>query len=140
MSIWSEIFLGVIATATLATAIAQVGIFITAGRVERRLERLAKEVQRELRPVFGHLDAIGRDASRATALAAAQVERFDGVCSDLVQRIEEAAGAFQAGLAVPVREGRAILSGLRAALGAIREVRANAGARRSRDDEDALFI
>ncbi|MGB7220698.1 MAG: hypothetical protein WBD07_18005 [Vicinamibacterales bacterium] len=140
MSTWSEVFLGVIAAATLATAIAQIGIFVAAGLLARRLDRLSKEIHVELRPIFGHLDAIGRDASRATALAAAQVERIDGVCTDLVQRIEEAAGAFQAGLAAPVREGRAMLSGLRAAFEAIRELRGNARPRRGRDDEDALFI
>jgi hypothetical protein len=140
MSTWSEVFLGVIAAATLATAIAQVGIFIVAGLLARRLDRLATEIHGELRPIFSHLDAIGRDASRATALAAAQVERVDRICGDLVQRIDEAAGAFQAGLAAPVREGRAMLSGLRAAFEILRELRGNPRARRSRDDEDALFI
>ena len=139
MTIWSEVFLGIIAFATLTTAIAQIGIFIAAGLLARRLDRLAKEVHGELRPIFGHLDAIGRDTSRATALAAAQVERIDRVCNDLVQRIDDAVGAFQNGLSAPVREGRAMLSGLRAALAAIRELRGN-GRGRGREDEDALFI
>lgn len=140
MSTWSEVFLGIIAAATLATAIAQIGIFVAAGLLARRLDRLSREIHGELRPVFGHLDAIGRDASRATALAVAQVERIDGICTDLVQRIEAAAGAFQAGLGAPVREGRAMVSGLRAAFEAIRELRGNPRQRRGRDDEDALFI
>ncbi len=140
MSTWSEVFLGIIAMATLATAIAQIGIFVAAGLLARRLDRLANEIHGELKPIFGHLDAIGRDASRATALAAAQVERVDQIMGDLGQRLEQALGAFQATLVAPVREGRAILSGLGAALAAIRELRSNPRARRGRDDEDALFI
>ena len=140
MSLWSEVFLGIIAMATLATAVAQVGLFIAAGRLARRLDRLANEGHGELRPIFGHLDAIGRDASRATSLAAAQVERIDRMCSDLMERAEQALTGFQTGLAAPVREGRAMLSGLRAALAVIREIRNNPRSRRGRDDEDALFI
>jgi hypothetical protein len=139
MSIWSEVFLGVIAASTLATAIAQIGIFVAAGRLAKRLDRLADEVHGELKPIFAHLDAIGRDASRATSIAAAQVERIDQLAGDFTHRIEQAAGAFQATLTAPVREGRAMLSGVRAALAAIRALR-NPRGRRGRDDEDALFI
>jgi hypothetical protein len=140
MSIWSEVFLGIIAAATVATAVAQIGIFVAAGLLAKRLDRLASELHGELKPIFAHLDAIGRDASRATSLATAQVERIDQLVGDLAQRIEQAAGAFQASLAGPVREGRAILSGLRAALAAVRELRSHPRVRRGRDDEDALFI
>src|SRR5207245_5291042 len=112
MSIWSEIFLGIIAAATVATALAQIGIFVAAGLLARRLDRLANEIHGELKPIFGHLDAIGCDASRATALAAAQVERVDQLAIDFGHRLEQAFGAFQAGLAALAREGRAMLPGL----------------------------
>ena len=65
MSVWSEVFLGVIAVATLAMAIAQVGVFIAASLLARRVARLMDQVERELKPAFGHVNAIGRDASRA---------------------------------------------------------------------------
>ena len=139
MSIWSEVFLGIIAAATVATAIAQIGIFVAAGLLARRLDRLANEIHGELKPIFGHLDAIGRDASRATALAAVQVERVDQLVIDLGHRMEQAFSAFQAGLAAPAREGRAMLTGLLAALAAMRELRGRR-TRRGREDEDALFI
>ena len=63
MSIWAEIFLGVIAVATLAIAVVLVGAVVAAGRLARRLNRLADSVEQELKPVFDHLNTIGRDAS-----------------------------------------------------------------------------
>jgi len=69
----AEVLLGVIALATLASAITQIGVIVAAGRVARRVERLADQFEQDLKPIFGHLNAIGRDASRAAALATEQV-------------------------------------------------------------------
>lgn len=141
MTGWNELFLGVIAIASLAIAIAQVGVIVAAGRLARRLERMANQFEHDMKPIFMHLNAIGRDASRAAALAAAQVERADLLFSDVAVRIERGLNSIQATVGAPAREGRALLSGLRAAIQAIRELRQD-GRRRQRrsDDEDALFI
>ena len=137
----AEIFLGIIAVATLATALAQVGVVIMAGLATRRVAQLAEQVQRELKPLFGHLNAIGKDASRATALAATQVERADVLFSDVATRVDEALNGLQASIEAPAREGRAIVTGIRAAFQAIRELRQNGRFRQGRaDDDDALFI
>ena len=37
MSAWTEVFLGIIAVATLATAIVQVGVVVAAGLLVRRI-------------------------------------------------------------------------------------------------------
>ena len=139
MSGWTDVFLGVIAAATLATAIIQIGVLVAAGRLAMRMMHLADRVERELKPIFGHLDAIGRDASRAASIAAAQVERADGVFEDLAHRVEHTMDVMQTVMATPAREGAAILAGFRAALTTLRNGRG--GRSRSRgDDEDALFI
>ena len=140
MSIWSQVFLGAIAVATLAMAVAQVGVLIAAGRLARRMDRLLDQFERELKPTFGHVNSIGRDASRVAALAAAQVERVDRLLANLLQQIEATLATVQTGLGVPAREGKALLSALRAALDAVREARRNPRARRRAEDEDALFI
>ncbi len=140
MSVWSEVFLGVIAVATLATAIVQVGVLIAAGRLARRVDRLVDQVERELAPAFGHVNAIGRDAARAVALATAQVERVDRLFADLPTRIEEALTAVQNSLIAPAREGKALWHALRTAMDVVREARRNARARRRAEDDDALFI
>ena len=67
MIVWRDVFLGVIAVATLAIAIAQVGVIIAAGLMARRVGRIVDQRVRDVKPLFGHLIAIGSDASRAVA-------------------------------------------------------------------------
>jgi len=137
----TEVFLGVIAVATLAIALAQIGLAVVTGLAARRVARLAESLERELKPVFGHLNAISRDASRAAALATAQVERADKLFSDVAVRVDEALNNVQAAVGKPAREGRAILSAFRAAIQAIRDIRQHGRTRQGRpDEEDALFI
>jgi hypothetical protein len=140
VSVWSVVFLGVIAAATLTTAIVQVGIILVAGRAARRVERLADQVEHELKPLFGYLNAIGRDAARAADLAAGQVERADRVFADAAQKVEQTLAMIQGAILAPAREGKAVVSGFRAAMAVLRELRMGRPGQRRADDEDALFI
>ena len=137
MTVWSEIFLGVIAVATLAIAIVLVGALIAAGRLARRLALLLDRIETELKPLFAQVNAIGRDASRAAALATAQVERVDQLFADVALRVDERLQSALTVLAGPAREGRALLRALAVAIRAMREVK---GRGRRSEDEDALFI
>jgi hypothetical protein len=134
---WALFFLGVIAVATLGTAIVQVGIVVYAGRLARRLTRMVDDVDRELKPLLGSANAIGRDAARATALAVAQVERADRLFGDLAMRIDETLHTVQQIIIAPAREWVAILTGLRTAVGVFRGFRSD---QKRAEDEEALFI
>jgi uncharacterized protein YoxC len=134
------VFLGVIAVATLAIAIAQIAVIVAAGRVARRLERIADEFEREIKPLFGHLNAIGGDLSRAASLAAVQVDRADKLFADVASRIDKTLNSVQATIDGPARQGRALMSGFRAAIEALRELRQGRARRGRGEDEDALFI
>jgi hypothetical protein len=137
---WTVVFLGIIAAATLAMAIVQVGVFVAAGLLTRRLGRFVDEVEREVKPILGHVNAITRDASRAAALAVAQVERVDHVCADVTKKIEQTLAIIHSGIVVPAREGRAVILGISAVMAAIREFRAQRAQPRRKEDEDGLFI
>jgi hypothetical protein len=137
---WSQVFLGTIAVATLVIAAGQVWVIITAALLTRRVDRLLSQVERELKPALEHVNAMARDASRAVTLATSQVERADRLFVALAQRLEAALSQLQSSLGVPAREGKALLSALRATLEAIREARRNPRSRRRTDEEDALFI
>jgi hypothetical protein len=139
VSDWGTVFLGVIAGATLATALVQIAVIIAAGRLARRLERVADRFEQELTPFFAQLNAIGRDASRAASLATAQVERVDQLFADLVERVDDTVRAIQQGIQMPLREVGAIVAALRAVLGVVRGRYRNSPRSRA-DDEDALFI
>lgn len=140
MSDWGTIFLGVIAVATLATAIVQIGVLVAAARVAKRAGRLMDRIEQEVRPILGHLNAIGQDASRAAALAAVQVERADHAFAMLVDRLEATLDTLQTTVARPAREAAAVMAGVRTAINFLREVRAGRARARSEDHEDALFI
>jgi hypothetical protein len=135
----AELFLGIIAVATLITAIVQVGVLIAAGLLARRLQQTIERAQAEIKPLLEHANAIGRDASRATALATAQVERADRLFADVAQRVDETMVKVQSVVIGPIREGAAIVSAFQAMINVFRDVRT--GRRRSRaEEDDALFI
>ena len=141
MIVWRDVFLGVIAVATLAIAIAQIAVIVAAGRAAKRLSEIAEEFQREVKPLVANLNAVGRDAARAAQLATAQVERADRLFADVVLRFEQTLNTVQETVSGPAREGRALLSAFRAAFQAIRELRRDGRGRQGRaDEEDALFI
>jgi hypothetical protein len=137
---WSEVFLGVIAVATLAIAIAQIAVIVVAGRAARRVADLAEQFERDVKPLFGHLHAIGQDAARAAALAAAQVERVDRLFTDVAVRFEKTLSTVQDTVIGPVREGRALIIAFKAAMQAVRELRQGRPRQGRSDEEDALFI
>jgi uncharacterized protein YoxC len=137
VSVWSEIFLGIIAAATLAMAIVLVGVLVAAGRAARRLGLILDQLETEVKPLLGHLNAIGRDASRAAALATAQVERVDRLFADVAFRVDESVQSVFAALERPARKGRSMLGALAAAVHAMRDVR---GRRTRGEEDDALFI
>jgi hypothetical protein len=140
VSTWSVVFLGVIAVATLATAIVQIGLLVAAGLLTRRLGRFVDEVEREVKPIIGHLNSVSRDASRAAAIAVAQVERMDDLCSDVAAKIDQTITTIHSAIVKPAREGRAWLLGFQAMLAAIREFRSGRSRSRGRDEDDGLFI
>jgi uncharacterized protein YoxC len=138
--VWRDVFLGVIAVATLAIAVAQIVVIVTAAAAVKRAGELADQFEREVKPLFGHLNAIARDAARAAQLASVQVERADKLFADLSVRLEDTMNLVQASVIAPAREGRALLTAIRAAFQAVKEMR-QARARQTRsEDEDALFI
>ena len=140
MIVWRDVFLGVIAVATLAIAIAQVGVIIAAGLMARRVSRMVDQLERDVKPLFGHLNAIGSDASRAVALATAQVERADKLFADVTGRIEQTLNTLQTSIGAPAREGRAMMGAFRAAIQALRELRSGRARQGRGDEEDPLFI
>ena len=141
MSGRSEVFLGIIAVATLATAVMQIAVLIAAGMLTKRIGRLADQVERDISPLLASLNSIGRDAAKAATLATAQVERVDRLFGEVALKLEDTLGVIQHAISAPAREGAALMVGFRAVLDSFRRGAPNRPSRsRSNDDEDALFI
>ena len=136
----TQVFLGIIAIATLAMAVVQVGFIIYGWAIARRVSRLLDQVETEMKPMLDNLSAMARDASRASSLAAAQVERMDRMFTEWTGRIEETASTVQRAIITPLREGAAVMAGIRAALAILKEVTGRPGAAGRTEEDDALFI
>ena len=141
MTFWAEVFLGVIALATLTMAAIQVGVIVYGWTLARRVNRLLAQVERDMQPLAESLNAIARDAARISGLAAGQVERVDRLVTDLASRLEHTATTVQDAILKPLREGAAILAGVKSAIHVFRELAGRPGSSRARsEEEDALFI
>lgn len=137
----NDVFLGIIAVAVALMAAIQVGAIIVAARLAKRVDRLADQIEQDIRPVFQNLNTMSAEAARVASLAAVQVERADRMFGDLAHRVDDTLNRLQSRVLGPAREGAAMLAGLRAALAVFRD-RRDAPRRRPApvEEEDALFI
>jgi len=138
---WSEIFLGVIALATLSMAGLQLSAMLAALRVARQVEQALTSVQQDVRPLIARVQALTDEASKTAALATLQAQKADRLVTDLSRRVEETAAVLQEAIVRPAREGLAIVAAVRAGLAALRglqDLRPRTG--RHADEEDPLFI
>jgi hypothetical protein len=136
----SLVFLGVIAVATLVMAVVQIGVIVVAARLASRVDKLADQLDREIKPVLANFSQVGQNAARASSLAVAQVERADKLLENLTRRMDETMKVVQDAVIAPAREGRAVVVALRTAVTAFRELRAARARAMRHEDEDALFI
>jgi hypothetical protein len=139
-STWSVVFLGIIAAATLAMAIAQVGVLVAAGRLSRRFGRFVDEFERDVKPILGQLNELTRDASKAAALAVIQVERIDELWNEVGTKIDQTLSSVLSIILGPARQGRALLLGFQAVMAALRHFRGQGTRANGKEEEDGLFI
>ena len=141
MSDWPSLFLAAIAAATGVMALIQIGVLIYGVRLARRMNRLADRVEREVDPFIGKIKEMSNDATRATKLAVAQVERADQLMSRLALRAEETIEAAQQVLVTPARQGLAFIEGFRAMFSSLRPpVESGSDDTKSTEEDEALFI
>jgi hypothetical protein len=137
---WDSVFLGAIALATLVMAAIQVGGIVAALRIAKRLERLADEVQRDIRPLIAQAADVAEQARRSAQLANQQIERIDRMMGDVTMRVTETVEILQRSVIAPIREGSAVIAGLKAGFEALRSLRQSPSRAGRVEDEDALFI
>lgn len=138
---WSDVFLGIIAAATLVMAVVQISAVVTALRLSRQAQQVLQSVHQEVRPLIARAHAIAEEASRTVAMATTQAQKVDRLITDLSQRVDETAGVIQEAIITPAREGLAIVAAVKAGLSALRglrDMRPRNG--RHAEEEDPLFI
>jgi hypothetical protein len=137
----SDVFLGVIAAAVLVMAVVQVAVVVMAARAAKSINRLTTQLEQDIRPLLVNLQAMTSEAARATAIAAAQVERVDRLFTDMSARLDQTLNSVQHAV-VGATRGGAWMAGIKAAFSALRDLRSAPRRRRpaSVEEEDALFI
>ena len=140
----AELFLGVIAAAVLVMALTQVGAIIAGLRLAKRVDRMADQLERDIKPLLANLTTVSSEAARAAAMAAAQIERFDRVFSELTQRVDRTLAAAHDFVTGPARQGMAVMTGVKAIFDAFKGIREatrrRTASRPAVDDEESLFI
>jgi tetrahydromethanopterin S-methyltransferase subunit B len=116
----TEAFLGVIALATLITAIAQVGVLIAGLRLARRVNTAVERIEDTAGPIVARVDELSAEALLSLAAARSQMDRLERMTEDVVNRIDETVRTWQTYVLKPARQGVALLAGARAAVLAFR--------------------
>jgi DNA anti-recombination protein RmuC len=127
------------AGALVVMAIVQVATLVVIAKAGRQAAHAVQQIQREMHPLIEKAHRITDDAGRITALTLKQVERVDEMITSTSARVESTLGVIEASIIQPIRQGTALISGLRAAMEVVRAWR-DRDRRDSREDEDGLFI
>ena len=85
---------------------------------------MALRFEQDVRPIIVNLQRVSEEAARASAQAAAQVDRLDALVAGVTRRIEDTAAALQEAILQPARDGLALLNGLKSIIASFREPRA----------------
>jgi hypothetical protein len=150
----SQIFLGVIAGATLVMALIQIGAAVMGARFARQAqEALGKaqetlstaqqtitSVQADLKPLVAKANALADEAADTAAMAKAQVAKVDEMVTDVSARVKETSAIVQQAIVTPAREGLAIFAAAKAMFAALREGAPWRGRPSPSEEEDSLFI
>jgi hypothetical protein len=135
-----EVFLGLIAAATVLMALIQVGALIAILRIARQAQQTMNQLQRDVRPLIAKATAVADEASRTASLATLQAQKIDRLVTDLAQRADETVGVVQRAIITPAKEGMAILAAVKAGLHALQGFRERPRHGKPVDEEDPLFI
>jgi hypothetical protein len=104
------------------------------------VDQLLGRVEQDLQPLIGRATAVVDDAASVAAMAKVQAERVDGLLTEVTGQVERSLDQMRSALVSPAREGLALLSGLRAAIAALRNLEARRRREKSVEEDDALFI
>jgi hypothetical protein len=116
----SDVYLGVIAAATLLMALVQIGVLVAGIIAVKRMHKVLGRVEDSVRPVLAHVDDLVVDATESIAVVRGQLDRVERQTVHLLTRTEQAVQRVEGYLVAPAREGIALAAGARALVGGLR--------------------
>jgi hypothetical protein len=131
----TDLYLALIALGVLVMAGIQVAAIVSATRAARRVGEMASRFEQDVRPILANLQKVSDEAARASAQAAAQVDRLDALVASVARRVEDTAATVQQAILQPARDGLALLGTLKNVIASFREVREPREPRDPREQE-----
>jgi len=142
---WALACLAAMAVALVAMALGQIILAVTAVRMARESLKVVNDLRADVKPVLDNaqrvlenVQRIADHASQVTSLALVQMERVDSVMASSIQRIDDTMDVVQQSVVRPLRQGAALMAGVKAAVEHF--VKRPDRPRHGREDEDALFV
>ena len=119
----TDLYLGLIALGVLVMAAIQVAAIVAAMKAAKRVSEMASRFEQDVRPIVVNLQKVSEEAARASALAAAQVDRLDALVAGVSRRVEDTAATLQQTILQPARDGLALLSTLKSVISSFQDLR-----------------
>jgi hypothetical protein len=137
----TDALLGVIAVGVALMAIMQVVALVYVARAAGRADRLIQGMAEDVRPIIADVRGVVADAAKTASAALAQVGRAERQIADLGSKLEGAFGQLETKVMAPMREGTALLVGIRAAIAAFSaQGRKRDKSPPSDEEDDPLFV
>lgn len=147
----SNLWLAIIAISTLVMALVQVGAVVAGALAAKRIQQQLASVEQRLQqkiepfvdqvqPLVERMTAISADAARVSALAVQQAEKADVALTAAARRVDQTLAVVQNAVVAPAREGMALASAIRAAVGSMTKGRTGRRRPSGAEEDDALFI
>jgi hypothetical protein len=157
---WLTLFVALTAAAIVAQAVVMIAIYVLSKRLSEQVERFMKDTREMMVPIgpiaenlrtasanlveiglaardqFRRVEAMVTDTGEALHL---QLERFDRVSQNVIDRINETAEIVQESVVRPAREVAAVAKGLTRTFGAFFFGKGRSTVDQARQDEE-LFI
>ena len=138
MTDWQVVYLGIMAFALVVMALAQLAVAVALAKSVKHVVGAIDDLKREVRPLMDKVNRVADDANRVSKLAVVQAERIDALILQTTTRVDETFGILQSAVIEPIRQGTALVAGIKAAVDAVRAWQSRSGT--ARDDEDPLFV
>ena len=119
----TDLYLGLIALGVLVMAAIQVAAIVAAMKTAKRVGEMASRFEQDVRPIVANLQKVSEEAARASALAAAQVDRLDALVAGVSRRVEDTAATLQQAILQPARDGLALLGTLKNVIASFQNLR-----------------
>ncbi len=144
-----EVFLGVIALASLVQVGFLVALAVGGRRLVARLDDIQRQLDHDVRPSLENFARISRNMGEISDRAVLQARRIDASLSGVLERIEEASDTLRRvanSSTGPLADLAAFIKGIRRGVDVYQQLRGvdrarrGNGGRRYADDDEHLFI